>query len=315
MRLAAFLFGAAVTTAIVGIWEWRAYRASVRDAAAAGGFKLNVELLGRNALAATAYMAFGGIAGASIALGLWYSLLVFAGMAALAIRYSTYWIRQKIVWQCAGLPYLTRMANIKLLIDDPVAIAETVEKLDRLLAGGELLASGRLPASCAPPDGEPRQVIISGPVGVGKTELATAIATEFAFNGHRCRYLTFGKLVETMIPAPAAPTTDDLGPTNILYWPWRTAQVLVIDDIDPGARQDFMEPADFAWIMTSLDPAQRGYIGTRHTIWVLGAQTEADYANWVGEIRKLAPADAQPIEVRLTLPKTDPTRSSRAAAR
>jgi pantothenate kinase-related protein Tda10 len=90
-----------------------------------------------------------------------------------AIRLAPPWLRQKITWQKAALPYLFRLANAVATIDPKDAIA-----LQSLIEGG------------APPAKPPRQVVIGGPIGSGRTSMAAGIGTEFAFKNHKVRYLS-----------------------------------------------------------------------------------------------------------------------------
>jgi hypothetical protein len=176
-----------------------------------------------------------------------------------AILLAPAWLRQKIVWQKAGLPYLFRLANAHHTILEPAAKA-----LQKLVQ------------SAAPPDAPPRQVILAGPIGSGRTSLATGIGTEFAFLGKSVRYLSLDRLVEFAMgsrPGTTPPVfSDEWGPANVRYWPWRQAQVLIIDDISPllGTAWGGDDYTHFAALLEGpLGPISE-LIAVRHTVWILG---------------------------------------------
>ena len=87
-------------------------------------------------------------------------------------------------------------------------------------------------ATRPPPTGDP-----VGAGSVGPNLARRRNRTEFAFLAKSVRYLSLDRLVEfAMASKPdAAPPIfcDEWGPVNVRYWPWRQAQVLIIDDISP----------------------------------------------------------------------------------
>lgn len=210
------------STLITMAWEAAACWVSLYKSKG-GPFPVGRALLLRNAFTAWYYMFLGALLG-------WVAISAAqAGMTdgtprvqmvemlvliLAAVAAAPEWMRQKIIWQRAALPYLFRLAQT-----------------DRDTFGGrdasdlqELVNSGVLP-----PKSPGRQVVIGGPIGSGRTALAAGIGTELAFNGAKVRYLSFDNLLEFAV----GPSHDDLGPRNIGYWPWDEAQIVIIDNIGP----------------------------------------------------------------------------------
>jgi len=65
---------------------------------------------------------------------------------------------------------------------------------------------------------------------------------------------------------------DEWGPVNVRYWPWRQAEVLIIDDISPllGTAPDADHYTHFAALLDGPLRSIGGLLSTRHTVWVLG---------------------------------------------
>lgn len=273
-------FGVVVTTAVVCYWEWRAFQASV--AGATGRFPLDRDTLRRNAIVAAGYMAIGGVVGLAFHLDAWPAIGVTLAMVVAAILLAPPWLRQKIIWQKASLPYLFRLADAKTTI----AVADA-QALQAWIDAG------------APPGATPGQVVIAGPIGSGRTSLATGIGTEFAFKANAARYLSFDKLLEfsvtTRREGSVVTYADDPGPRNIGYWPWAQAQALIIDDIGPvvGSQHGSGSLTAFKQLLDRELSHIQPELTLRHTVWVIGdldgleaesvpEQNLQDYAQVIG---------------------------------
>jgi hypothetical protein len=248
--------GLIATVVIVSLWEFSAYWSSARQAT--GAFPLGTKLLRDNAVVAAAYMALGALLGFAFHLDAIPALTISAAVAIVAIWLAPRWLRQKIIWQKASIPYLFRLADA----------APTISSNDaRTLL--ELINSG---APC--PAVPACQVVVGGPIGSGRTSMAAGIATEFAFTNNKVRYLSFDSLTEFAATATSFPYPDDLGPTTISYWRWSEAQVVVIDDVGPMiAAQEPQRKANLVRFtallngeLQSIAPALK----QSHTIWVIG---------------------------------------------
>ena len=259
--------GCAIAAIGVIVWEFLAYRKAVKDAIG-HQFPLGKELLLKNAIDAAAYMVL-GVAIAfvyrffSLAsfefLGLssvvWGGIL-YVVIASVAVWRALFWLGQKITWQKAGLPFLFRLADAQ-----PIQDAGDATNLQRVI--------NRKP----PPYADANQIVVGGPISSGRTEFCAGIGTEFAFRDARVRYLGLTTLLEFAARSKQPPFPDDQGPRNIQYWPWSTAQVVIIDDIWPlltGNAQTANDLADqFQAVLELLNPIRQVLAGC-HTIWVLG---------------------------------------------
>ena len=247
--------GLIFTIAIVAYWEWRAYQSSVKQAT--GAFPLDSKLLRDNAIIAATYMALGAILGFAFHLPLKLAILVSAGVVIIAIVLAPPWLRQKIVWQKASIPYLFRLADAA-----PNIGSEDAKTLQSLIDAG------------APPVTAPCQIIFGGPIGSGRTSMAAGIATEFAFKKNKVRYLGLDCLLEFATNMTAHVFPDDAGPATISYWPWSQAQVVIIDGVgplvasnDPGREANVER---FKEMLKNELGTVAGVLNRCHTVWVIG---------------------------------------------
>lgn len=259
--------GSVIAVISIAVWEWRAYRTSIRNAT--GQFPVDRKLLRDNALVAAAYM----VLGAAIAFvyrifaftpsewlgvpNLVWGLLCFLGLVIIGVVLAVPWLRQKIVWQKAGLPYLFRLAEAQPTMED-----EDAKQLQSLIT------------SPAPPDRAPYQIVIGGPIGSGRTQLSAGIGTELAFKPITVRYLTFTTLLEFAARSRNPYFSDDSGPANITYWSWSTAQAVIIDDIGPllGSKAQAYDELvrQFRQILSEQLGTVRSVLKRCHTVWVIG---------------------------------------------
>jgi hypothetical protein len=239
--------GLALATLIVSYWEYRAYQSSV--AGATHVFPLRRKLLRQNAVIAAGYMAMGAVVGFAFQQVRPWGIVGFAAMLLLAIICAPPWLRQKIIWQKAALPYLFRLADVQRTVE----IGEA-HRLQNLISKGP----------------KPYQVVVGGPIDSGRTSFAAGIGTEFAFRKAKVRYLTFNSLLEFAAHKPQF--GDDAGPSNINYWPWSEAQVVIIDDLGPLiAAQDQQANLDnFRQLLESKLANVAPVLARCFTVWVIG---------------------------------------------
>lgn len=279
----------------VSFWEYRAYTVSARNASS-GTFPLDTTLLRDNAVIATAYMVFGVLAGYAFHLHGWWGAAVFAVALLLCIFYAPYWLRQKIIWQKAALPYLSRLADLKATV--PPEQAKAIQDLVDSHPG-------------SPPW---RQVIIAGAVGSGRTPMVTGLGTDLAFKGYKVRYTSFDDLMEIddqYLPDRPLPPIGSWGPRNIFYWPWFEAQVLLIDNVSPavGAGMRHRSVSELGSALNQSLALIREHLCNRHTVWVFGlddpmneeaSQKRVD--DYAVNIQAFCKAEQPPIVVRLPPP-------------
>lgn len=283
-------------------------------------FEVGHDLLRKNAVTATLYMLAGLAIGILVSMpipGLSGGFSLFDGRltfsAALLVKSAIValiavvglggawpWLRQKITWQKAALPFLARLPRIKITFADE-DIASAIEKY--LCSAADVTGE----VDRAP-------MLVLGSIGVGKTQLGTALGSEAAFLGAKVRYVTFSKLAQSAVTerrmrarglATGDPEVDvaDSGPPNIGYWPWRTAQLVIVDDIRPGlGADDYITLDEFkARFQQEQKVGREGLsaLRIRQTVWIVGA-TEAEEQDWVEAFRELF--GKAPVVVRLRQP-------------
>ncbi len=267
--------GAVLVAIVVALWEWRAYRIAVKDAT--GQFPLGRKLLRHNAIIAAIYMELGvatvfvySLLGSEdvrwLGLPSWlWASVISLGFLLIGVALAVPWLRQKIIWQKAALPYVFRLADAP-----PVMHDDDARTLQELID------------SKPPPEGPPRQIVIGGPFGSGRTSLATGIGTEFAFRKATVRYMSLAKLLEFAAQPPNPHFADDTGPANIKYWRWYETQVLIVDDIGP-----LVAPLERLHQIGKLLDVQlnaiREVLAGCHTVWLIG-EPQANESNSMDEV-------------------------------
>ena len=262
--------GLIAAIALVAAWEASTFFSSKRSAT--GLFPLGRKLLRDNAIIATSYMALGAFVGFGFQIGIPWGGIAFITLCTIvAIWLAPSWLRQKIIWQKAALPYLSRLAEM-----EPTMGKDAAKKLQALLNKG------------APPKVEPAQVIVGGPIGSGRTQLVAGIGTEFAFKKVKTRYMSFQSLLEfaSVVQPPIFP--DDPGPVNVNYWKWSESQVLIIDDVGPliAPQRDHPEQflGYFRGILSDELKSVAEVLARCHTVWVIGDLSRPGDTRLVGDI-------------------------------
>ena len=210
------------------------YRAEVKRAREAGStFPFNSGEIGQNIRAALFYIGAGAaLAAATAFYPPWVAVATFLVLGAAALVVGFRWVRKKITFQQAGLPYLYRLANFPNSIpeDRRKGVVDFVE---------ELVKPARRPQPGAPK----RHLVITGKLNAGKSSLAVGVGTEFAFRLGIGRYTSLVKLIQSherkkqkvpqAVPAgvPMNPEEQEFQDGRIL-WPWDRADLLIIDDVD-----------------------------------------------------------------------------------
>lgn len=247
--------GLVIGVVAVSLWEWSAFHSSVKGVT--GHFPLDRELLRNNAIIAAVYMIFGVGAGFAFHQDAFWGVVGFVALTLLAVVCAPPWLRQKIIWQKAALPYLFRLADLQRTVG-----WEAAQELQALIDQD------------APPTARASQVLVGGPIGSGRTSIAASIGTEFAFKKAAVRYLGFDALLELAAHPPSPKFADDTGPENINYWRWSEAQVVIIDDIGPMITADAKDLEEnlerFRKLLHTRLHAVAPVFAACHTVWVIG---------------------------------------------
>ena len=232
-----------------------------------------------NVKTALLYFGIGGLLAIAAFIGWWVLLVALALVLWPALRVAFWWLRRKLAFQQAGLPYLYRLANFTSPLGDRAT--ETVIDIANLENRKILLSRvcfGRDEVKARSP--AIRHILLTGPLGAGKTSLAVGIGTEFAFALGIGRYLSAAKLVELAADREALPAEMDYDDGRVL-WPWTACDLLIVDDVDAGVATagtatHLVDPADLEAALTAAaGEAPLEWLGGRRSVWVLGDASAA----------------------------------------
>jgi hypothetical protein len=239
-----------------------------------------------NVKTALLYFAIGGLFGLAPWIGGGQALALAVVLVLFpALRVAFWWLRRKLAFQQAGLPYLYRLSNFTGRIvapaTDPVGtIGAVVGLADRkILLRNVLFCADPIPA--LPPPAV-SHLLISGPLRAGKTSLAVGIGTEFAFALGFGRYLSAVDLVELVASGQGSAVDMEYDDGRVL-WPWQGVDLLVVDDVDAslsvaeGTATRLVSPGDLEAALTvggSATPL--AWLGKKRSVWVIGNAADAD---------------------------------------
>jgi hypothetical protein len=213
---------------------------------ATGYFAFNLGNLVWNVITALIYFLLGAAVAAISVFGAGYVLAAIVVLGVLQFFFvGVWWLRIKIVFQQAGLPYLYRLANFSGRFAGPRG-----EELPKGSPDLQKVLSFVNEMKAAPSDTsrthttdelEKRHLIITGPLNSGKSSLAAGIGTEFAFDKGIGRYVTMSELVQVVqTPKPvhleanqrdvSKPAEQEFNDGRIL-WQWPSVDLLIIDDV------------------------------------------------------------------------------------
>ncbi len=312
------------------VWVWKEREDFEKTRRRAGKeFKFNAGDIRWNVKTALLYIGIGGLLGAAPFVGWtvgdWISsanwhqplvaFLILLGVTAVALwpafHVACWWLRRKLAFQQAGLPYLYRLANFTAEIEDPDAdaVIHVCNFEDRQVSLRTVLFG----PDVVPPNTPPvRHLLIVGPPKAGKTSLAVGIGTEFAFALGVCRYLPLVKLAQLAAHQESrSPSTGMEYDDGRVLWPWTDSDLLIVDDADIGVtvRDEkgakpitLVKPERFAekMKMTKDDLHPFAWLGSRRSVWVLG--NEDRVGRWQRVIADLMGID--PCEIRIIRLKT-----------
>ncbi len=181
-----------------------------------------------------------------------YALLSFAVLLpAAVVGPAWYWMSRKLCFQRAQLPFLARLADFTSKFS---AVAGRV-------GPREIEAFALTPGPG--PTGAFQHLLIFGAAGTGRSTLAVAICTEHTFEVQTGRYTTWSKFQDL----DASGGAED--PKHV--WPWRHADILVLDDIHERSTQEVdLVIDDIEGQIRCLKDDTFKALRERRVVWVLG---------------------------------------------
>ena len=255
-----------------------------------------------NVKTALLYFAIGGVIGILVFIS--WKLAAIALFLALwpAASVAFWWLRRKLSFQQAGLPYLYRLANFRSPLETPlIEVVSSIAnlknweiKLLEVLFGRDYVPES-VPAK--------KHLLITGPLNAGKTSLCVGIGTEFAFALGMPRYLTSQKLVELVLAEKASKDKRDYDDGRVL-WAWRECELLLVDDVDAGVTVlaeapeprsgHLIRPEIFEQTLSvTMQPLE--WLHSRRSVWVIGDATQA--RDWRRVIASLMGAQEEEIAI------------------
>jgi hypothetical protein len=277
-----------IAAAIFCLWivkELWDYRSEVKRATAAqSDFPFNSREIWWNVVTAWIFFAMGSLIAALSLIRPSYPLYGLVVLLPVTVGVSWWWLRRKLTFQQAGLPYLYRLANF------PNNIAGDDQTRQRAIGFVQQIAD--------PAQTGRKHLIITGKINSGKTPLAVGVGTEFAFRTGIGRYTSLTKLLELHDKQKAAAKNDVADSAVSIWkepveekefndgrnlWPWEAAQLLIIDDVDralgvmpKGASSDECLDELKRKLTTDYGDLLQKLTFIPRVVWVLSDQLHAD---------------------------------------
>lgn len=224
---------------------------------------------------------FFALGGAAVTAGFvnWrYLVLVIVLFAWPALRIIYWWLRRKLAFQQADLPYLFRLANFHGNLDEKDVRA--ISALANMKARTQRFWHVVFGHDDVPDPNPPvRHLLICGSLAMGKTTLAVGIGCEFAFALGCGRFLSAQELLELMAKSDMGEADDEYNDGRVI-WPWHACHLLIMDDLDAGVAThkdgalkaaSLIHPDEYESALkrfAGCDPPL-GWLGQRRSVWII----------------------------------------------
>jgi hypothetical protein len=150
----------------------------------------------------------------------------------------------------------------------------------------------------------PRHILITGPLGAGKTSLAVGIGTEYAFALGIGRYLSAAKLVQLAADPASMPANQMEYDDGRVLWPWRQSKLTIVDDVDAGVATaggidtGLIRPEDFVKALTVSGTDTLKWLGQERSVWVVGDIAGAEaWRTAIASVIGLEPTDVLVVQL------------------
>ena len=251
-----------------------------------------------NVKTALFYIGCGSVFAVCAFFGVWWLLAGFAVLIWPALRIAFWWLKRKLAFQQAGLPFLFRLANFRFALSPQnLGTVGAIANLKEREVSFYQVCFGA--DEIAPNAPSIRHVLLTGPLGSGKTTLAVGTGTEFAFALGIGRYLTAAKLIQSIADTKDAPDDQMELDDGRTLWPLRQSDLLIVDDLDAGvsveggAALHLVRPGDFCNALGGGGASTLKWLGARRSIWVIGDKTLAPA--WLTAIAQLIGVPSEEI--------------------
>jgi hypothetical protein len=276
-------------------------------------FKFNGLEIFFNTFTAVYYIAIGALVAGFGLLDPLYGLIAILVAVPLTMGLGYWWLRRKLTFQQAGLPYLYRLATFPSPIGR--TDAEYIVKLSK-----------PVPPGTAPTIAD--HLIIAGPLDAGKSSLAVGIGTEFAVRMQMGigRYTTLAKLLQAVLKDGQwdKPEFDD----GRILWPWQTSDLLIVDDVDvlsdhvPGTSTDVTTERRIVQsradtLKAKIPAVLQAALKYRRTVWVVGDVDDGELKRWremIADIIGVGVERVRTVKLAQKLADLDPNRPRLTAA-
>jgi hypothetical protein len=206
--------------------------------------------------ASSYYFLVEGISSYFIAYGVGFIFILF---------FTRYWFLTKLYQQNAFFPYQFRLSQW----DGEIRPIDT-ETIKGFLVNGDFS----------------HHFIVFGGKGSGKTRLSVGIANEMAIRHRKSYYTTFSKFCNLL-----SMSDSDLKKSKFSLWNWNEADLLVIDDINPGepVNANKYGPNDLIeFIQNEHAIRNLAALAKMNVIWVIGTSPKnADHHEWKKALQTL----------------------------
>lgn len=269
-----FWLGIAVII-VFALKETRDYYSTKAQAEAAKSvFLFNGKEVAWNCVTAVFYIGIGALVAALALLNPLFGIIsVFATFPFIAwMGYS--WLRVKVTFQQAGVPYLYRLANFP-----SPQIGKEI---------GEFIVAMTKPAAPGDPPTTAYHLLIAGPLDSGKSSLAVGIGSEYGIRMGIGRYTTWAKLLQEALRKDHEWDKPEFNDGRIL-WPWQTSDLLIVDDVDvlsdhfrgDDAERERAIAQQRANVLKAQIPGEiQKALKFRRTCWVVGDVDDGELNRW-----------------------------------